>query len=264
MIKTGEVSWTELDFTNKKAEREAKQKEREARKAANKEKYVKLKKDQENRFRMATNAHEYLVHSKWKPTGDNIDASKVQTWGYSIKCSGVGGQTCPLCVSGHKPNRQWYIGVIERDKVNGDKAKILDAKRSIVEGIKTLTKMEDWGHPSMYDISIFPDSSADPKNYYKVTGCIPKPMTGDDIELKNSIDTEELVRMTAVPTPEDVQSSIDRIVSFASIKPAPGAATTAATTRSTTPGAKTASDVVFPPTDASDEDSFTFQDADAS
>lgn len=226
-LKIGAVAWDDLDFSkkNKKENNESKIK------------YLSFKKDEPNQLRLITDAFEYLTHTGWKPTGDNIDPKKVNKWGYSIKCSGVDKKPCPLCQAGNKSIRKWYFGVIDRD--DNDTVKIMDVKRSIVMGIKPLTQLKQYGHPLKYDIVVTVNEDADPQHYYSVSGLPPTPLSAEDLEKKASFDMAYLHTLVSVPTYEEVQANMDRIIKFVSFSDKKEAntvpATPVATTQTVTP-----------------------------
>jgi hypothetical protein len=216
-FQVGQRQWDDLSFDRKpKQEREEK-----------KNNFLKFSKDPSgNQIRILSDAFEYLTHAGWKPEGDSIDASKVQKWGYNIKCSQVGkGTKCPCCEAGNKPIRKWYFLVLDR---SDNTTKIMDVKRSVVQGIKPLTQQKVYGHPSRYDIIVTVNENADPQHYYAVTPLPPEPLSLSDLKLKEEFDMDILHKLVEVPTYEKTRETMDKIIGFVSTeKPSTGAAQTA-------------------------------------
>ncbi len=145
-----------------------------------------------NQVRVITKPHQYLVHVL-KEEGDS-------GYGDKIKCSSFHG-SCVNCDNGNKPKRRWLIGVIERKTGT---TKILDLSVTVFKAIQELTRDEDYGDPSKYDIDIKVDKNGGATGYYTVIPKPPKPLSAADMEAKTKFDAEELSKRCTPPTQEDV------------------------------------------------------------
>lgn len=152
-----------------------------------------------NVVRCVTKPHQYLVHS-YKEEGD-------PGFGDKVYCSSF-HKSCLLCEEGNKPKRRWFVGVIDRKTQT---YKILDMSVTVFKTIQDLSRDEDYGNPEKYDIDIKVDKQGGATGYYNVIPKPAKPMTTNDLELKNKIDPEELIRKCTPPTPEKVAERLEAI-----------------------------------------------------
>lgn len=151
-----------------------------------------------NVIRCVTRPHQYLVHN-YKEEGDS-------GFGAKIMCSNF-HKSCPLCEAGDRPKRRWLVGIIDRKTQT---YKILDMSVSVFKAIQELSRDEDYGNPEGYDIDIKVDKQGGATGYYTV---IPKPKKGlseNDINIKNNVDAEDLMRRCTPLTPEKVQERMDQ------------------------------------------------------
>lgn len=165
---------------------------------ANKQKelYMKLE-DGQNKIRILTKPHQYLVHHYKTNEKDP---------GFGVRIlSSIHHGSDPLIDRGLKPRRRWLVGIIDRKT---DSYKILDMSVSVFKSIQNLTRNEDWGDPSQYDITINVDKNGGPNGYYTVIPNSKKPLSAADIEIKQQIDLEDLKRRCTPPTPEQVEERV--------------------------------------------------------
>jgi len=153
-----------------------------------------------NTIRILTKPHEYLMHRYKTDPNDPGYGERV--------LSSIYHGSDPLMERGFKPKRRWLIGIIDRSTQS---YKILDLGVSIFKGIQALTRDEDWGDPSQYDVDIKVDKKGGPTGYYTVTPKQPKPLTPADLEIKSQADLEELKRKCTPPTVEQVNERIAAI-----------------------------------------------------
>lgn len=151
--------------------------------------YLKLE-NGKNRIRCVTRPYQYSVHT-YKEEGDT-------GYGDKIKCSKHHG-SCAVCEENNRPKLRWYVGVIDRKTQS---FKILDIGASVFKTIQEMSRDEAWGDPGKYDLTIIVNKSAAPAQYYTVMGVPPTPLSDADIKIKESVDTEELIRLVTPPTPE--------------------------------------------------------------
>jgi len=152
-----------------------------------------------NIVRIITPPHQYNVH-RYKRDGD-------PGFGHKIMCSKVNG-ACPLCALGDVAKRRWFLGVIDRKTRS---YKILDVGISVFKSIQGLTRDDEWGDPSRYDLDIKVDPNGGASNYYSITPKIPKPLSADDIQIKDMVDVEGLKRLCTPPSSAKVQERMDRL-----------------------------------------------------
>ena len=194
MQQVGKVSWSDLEFENKKSKKFVK-------KDTSKD-YLKLV-NGHNVVRIVTDPYRYVYHN-WKPGdakvgGDWVDPKKASQYGETIKCSKPHGE-CPLCTMKDRPKEKFYIGVLVDNQV-----KILDAASTIVQKIKTLKENPKWGSPLGYDVDIVKDSTADPANIYNVfPDGGPYPLTPEQLSVIEAFDLKKIEEMVTPPTPDKV------------------------------------------------------------
>lgn len=184
-FKSGEVSWTDTAFDSSK-------------KTNSKDSWLRLSPGS-NIVRLLTLPYQYHQHKHMVPGG--------KKFGYRINCSGANG-ACPICETGDKPKRRWFLGVIDR---KNNAYKTLDIGFAVFKAIQTLAKDEDWGDPSRYDIDIVVDPNGGSTGYYTVVAKPPKPLSAADLVLREDNPPEELVRKTTPPTSEKVLERIAKI-----------------------------------------------------
>lgn len=185
--KSGEVSWTDTVFDASK-------------KGNGKDTFLRLSPGS-NIVRLLTLPHQYHQHKHM------IDGGKK--YGYRINCSMAHG-SCPVCEKGQdKAKRRWYLGVIDR---KNNAYRILDIGYAVFKAIQTLAKDEDWGDPSRYDIDIVVDPNGGSTGYYTVVAKPPKPLSANDLVIKEENDPEALVRRANAPTPEKVTERLQSIM----------------------------------------------------
>ncbi len=203
--------------------------------------YMRLE-DKSNVIRMVTLPYEYAVHVV-KEDGD-------QGFGDKVMCSQF-HKTCVLCAGGDKPKRRWLVGIIDRKT---QAYKILDISVSVFKAVQELSRDEDYGAPTKYDIDIKVDKQGGATGYYTVIPKPPKPLSAADLEIMENVDSEELMRKVTPPTPEKVQERLDAIAARRS-----GGGSNKEVSKksfSNKPAAKSAPVDI---TGASDDSDFTFQ-----
>lgn len=179
--KYGEVSWNDTSFTSS-----------ERGERAGRDLFLKLAPGS-NVVRILTLPYQYYLH-KYKFEGE-------KGFGHRIYCSAKHG-SCAVCAKGDKPKRRWLIGVIDR-KTNS--YKILDIGWSILKGVKTYNSDEDWGDPTHYDIDIVVDPHGGATNYYSPVPKPKRPLSAQDLVLKEKVDLDDLERRVSPPLPERVE-----------------------------------------------------------
>jgi hypothetical protein len=150
-----------------------------------------------NVLRIITKPHEFLVH-QYKPH------EKDPGFGVRILSSQAHGKD-PLVEMGLRPKRRWYVGVIDRKTAS---YKVLEISSVVLKSIQSLVRDEDWGDPSQYDIDIKVDKNGGAQGYYSVVAKPKKPLTQEDIDIKASVDLEQLKRLCSPPTYEQVLEKV--------------------------------------------------------
>jgi hypothetical protein len=181
----GETSWDAVELKNNNAQR-------------SKDLYMRLS-DGSNVIRTVTQPYEYSVHV-FKEDGD-------AGFGDKVMCSQF-HKSCTLCAQGDRAKRRWLVGVIDRKTQS---YKILDISVSVFKAIQELARDEDYGDPKRYDIDIKVDKQGGATGYYTVIPKPPKPLSAADVELMETVDTDELLRKVTPPTPEKMQERLDAI-----------------------------------------------------
>ncbi len=153
-----------------------------------------------NVIRLVTKPHEYLVH-RYK-----VD-EKDPGFGERVLSSLFHGSD-PLVDLGSKPKRRWLVGIIDRKTQS---YKILDMSVSVFKSIQELVRDEDWGDPTQYDIDIKVDKNGGATGYYTVIPKSKKPLSKEDLDLKEKADLDDLKRRCTPPTAAQVQERIDAI-----------------------------------------------------
>lgn len=184
--KFGEVSWDEVPSEN------GPQREN------NRDLFMRLEKGS-NVIRVITPPFQYIQH-RYKREGD-------PGYGQRVMCSITHG-SCPLCALGDKAKRRWLLGVIDR---RTKAYKVLDISIAVFKQVQALTRDDEWGDPSRYDVDIKVDPNGGATGYYTVTPKIPKPLSADDTEIRDMLDLDDLKRRCAPPEPSKVQERLDKI-----------------------------------------------------
>jgi|SRR5271165_4754314 len=156
-----------------------------------------------NLVRILTLPYAYYSHT-FTPSGG-------RKFGYKVNCSDpTHNVDCPLCEKLGKPTRRWFVGLIDRET---NAYKILDVGYTIFKGLQLLARDADWG-PSLdqMDCDLINNPSQGAQRYSVV--CKPKkPLSKDDLRIKEENGVEELARRSTPPDRETVQKRIDGILS---------------------------------------------------
>src|SRR3990167_4271175 len=165
----------------------------------NKDLYMRLE-NGTNVLRVITKPHVYNVH-RYKANESDPG------YGDRILCSAFHG-SCPVCDKGDKAKRRWLVGIIDRKT---SAYKILDISVSVYKAIQELVRDEDYGDPSMYDIDIKVDKQGGATGYYNVVPKPKKPLSPSDLQIKESVDLDDLKRRCVPPTPEKVLERLEAL-----------------------------------------------------
>jgi hypothetical protein len=182
--KNGEISWDDKSFDN-------------SEKKSGKDTFLRLSPGS-NIVRVLTLPHQYNQHK--------VEIEGGKKYGYRINCSGT--SDCPVCKDGNKAKRRWFLGCIDR-KTNA--YKVLDIGYSVFKSIQTYARDSDWGDPSSYDLDIVVDPSGGATGYYSVVCKPAKPLSANDLLLRDQNDPSELARRVVPPTTEKVAERLTRI-----------------------------------------------------
>lgn len=109
---------------------------------------------------------------------------------------------------GDKPKPRWFIGVITR---KDQSYKVLDVGYAVYQSIKKLATNPRWGDPSKYDIDIFVDKKGGATGYYTVQPIAKEPLSAENQKTVDDIDMDQLAKMVAPLTPDQVKTRIDKI-----------------------------------------------------
>lgn len=163
--------------------------------------YMRLK-EGDNIIRIMTKPHEFKVHN-WKAHPDDPG------FGKRILAAAVAASD-PLVEAGSKPKRRWLIGIVDRSTQS---YKLMDISVSVLKGIQSLVRDEDWGDPTQYDINIKVDKNGGATGYYTVIPKNKKPLSAADLEIKEKIDLEDIKRRCTPLSPEKVKEIMDDVIS---------------------------------------------------
>ena len=152
-----------------------------------------------NVVRIVTKPHQYLVH-KYKEKGD-------LGFGDKIMCSAFHG-SCPVCELGDRPKRRWFVGVIDR---KAQAYKVLDMSPAIFKSVQEFNRDEDYGEPTGYDMDIKVDKNGGATGYYTVIPKPPKPLSPEDMEIRNNADLDDLKRRCSPPTSDQTSQRLAAI-----------------------------------------------------
>lgn len=187
MTTFGEISWNDEVFGDKKN-------------TNSKDLFLRLKQG-DNEVRLITQPFQYLVHKIKK------DPSNTKDFGQKVHCSEIHG-SCPAC-STDKAKPRWLLGVISRETGT---YKILDISFAVFSQIRKLAKnVQRWGDPTKYDLNIVVDKNGGATGYYSVQPISKEPLSASDQQMRDNVDLDELKRRVTPPTPEQVQSRLDKI-----------------------------------------------------
>jgi hypothetical protein len=153
-----------------------------------------------NVVRIVTKPHQYWYH-KYK------EQETDPGFGDKIMCSKFHG-SCPLCDAKVRRSRRWFVGVIDR---RTQSYKILDMSRTIYQNIQKFSRDEDYGDPGRYDVDIVVDKNAGPQGWYTVIPKPPKPLSQEDVAIKQGLEVQELIDKCSPPEPERVQATIEAV-----------------------------------------------------
>jgi hypothetical protein len=185
--KHGEVSWTDNSLGG------------EGKSTGGKDQFLKLVPGS-NLIRVLTVPYQYYQH-KYKFEGE-------KGFGHRIPCSAKHG-SCPVCAKGDKPKKRWFLGVIDR-KTNS--YKILDVSWSILSDIQTYAQDQDWGDPTEYDFDIVVNPHGGPQGYYKAVAKPKRPLSAQDLMIKEKIDFARLERLCSPPEPSKVEERFQTLM----------------------------------------------------
>lgn len=189
MTTFGEVNWSDDIFTGDKKQTNSK------------DLFLRLD-EGSNEMRLITQPFQYLVHKVKR------DPNNPKDFGQKVNCSAIHGK-CPVCETGDKAKPRWFLGVISRKT---ESFKILDISYAVFSQIRKLARnTKHWGDPTKYDIDIIVDKAGGATGYYSVQGISKNPLSASDQKIKDDVDLEDLKRRVTPPTPEYVQSRLEKI-----------------------------------------------------
>jgi hypothetical protein len=221
----GEVSWGED--------------QPKTRSSNNKDVFLRLD-DGSNKIRIITKPFVYESH-KYKKAGE-------KGFGQKVGCSKTETTDCVLCgIIGEdgkpsRPQRRWFIGVIERKTGT---AKVLDISYAVKQQIDALSKDPEFGDPSGFDMDLKVNRNGGASGYYMIVPRSPSPLSGADQVLRDNFDVEDLRRRCQPLTPDQVAKRIERIDSGLAWGEKPAAGTQASAAKA--PPAKASSKKPAPP-----------------
>lgn len=210
--KFGEIGWGEEVSSEKKS-------------TNMKDLFLKLTKG-DNSMRIVTSPFQYAMH-KYKAPGD-------KGFGRKVVCSATkDAPECPLCESGDKPKRKWYVGVIDRKTGS---YKILDIGWAVFSQMDKLVKNKKWGDIRKYDINIIVDPNGGATGYYTVQPDGGKePLSAEDQVIVDNIDIEQLKKFSSSPSYKAVEEKLQKINEQFGSAPVPVQAAPAAKGKKGTP-----------------------------
>jgi len=192
-----------------------------------------------NRIRLLTKPFQYWVH-KWKEDG-------MQGFGEKVYCSSFKG-SCACCDAGDKKKRRWFAGIIDRKTGT---YKVLDMGVAIYQKVQDYSRdTEDWGDPSQYDVDVVVNKQGGATGYYSVIPKPKKPLTNEDVEIKQNIDLESLKAKCDPPTPEAVLKRLAGIRAKITGRPVPQEDDSTDDSEDSEDNSEEGVDMVFPPADA--------------
>jgi len=186
-LKHGEMAWNDESIGT------------DDRKGKSKDRYLKLKPGS-NLIRVLTLPHQYFQHKY------TFDGEKG--YGHRIDCSAKHG-FCPVCAKGNKPKKRWLLGVIDRST---NSYKILDVGWSILSDIHTYASDDDWGDPIQYDFDIVVNPNGGPIGYYKAVAKPKRPLSAQDLVLKEQVNLEYLESRCSPPEPGQVEERLNSLM----------------------------------------------------
>lgn len=151
-----------------------------------------------NVVRILTKPFQYSVHLYKAHINDDGFGTRI------VACEG----SDPLVEAGSKPKKRWLLGIIDR-KTNS--YKVIDISTTVFKSIQELVRDSDWGDPSQYDVDIKVDNRGGPTGYYSVIAKPKKPLTAEDLEIKQTIDLDALKQRSS-PLSYDKALELMRVV----------------------------------------------------
>lgn len=185
----GMTSWDEVEIKQPQTQKR------------NRDLYMRLE-DGSNRIRLVTKPFEYWVHRYKADEHDPGFGERIMS-SYPLY-----GADPLMDEKGMKPKRRWLVGIIDRKTQS---YKILDMSVSVFKSIQSLSRDEDWGDPSQYDIDIKVDKEGGATGYYQVSPKPKMPLSAADLELKSQADLEDLKRRCTPPTVEEMKKKIEAV-----------------------------------------------------
>ena len=125
--------------------------------------------------------------------------------------------------------------------------KILDMGVAIYQKVQGYSRDEDWGDPSQYDVDIVVDKNGGATGYYNVIAKPKKPLSDEDVEIKQNVDLESLKRKCLPPSVEAVNKRLAGIRAKITGRPV---AEEPEVPEATETLKEESGDMVFPPADA--------------
>lgn len=183
--KNGEVSWSDGGSSGERTK--------------GKDLYLKLGSGS-NIVRLLTAPYQYYQH-KFKFPNEKTG------YGHRINCSGAHG-SCAVCAQGDKPKRRWLVGVLDR---KSNAYKVLDISWAIFKNVQDYNRDIDWGDPTSYDIDIVVNPNAPPANYYSTVPKPKKPLSANDMVIKDQADVQFLIDRTTAPDPQKTEERYEAL-----------------------------------------------------
>lgn len=165
----------------------------------NKDLFLRLKPGS-NLIRVLTVPYQYYTH-KYKFEGE-------KGFGHRIPCSAKHG-SCVVCGKNDKPKKRWYLGVIDRST---NSYKLLDVSWSVLSDIHTYAQDTDWGDPTQYDFDIVVNPHGGPQGYYKAVAKPKRPLSAQDLMIKEKVDLDDLERRCSPPEPGKVEERFNTLM----------------------------------------------------
>jgi len=109
---------------------------------------------------------------------------------------------------GDNAKPRWFIGVITR---KDESYKILDIGYSVYQSIKALATSPRFGDPLKYDVDIIVNKKGGASGYYNVQALPKEPLSAENQRTVDNIDMDQLAKMVAPLTPDQVKVRIDKI-----------------------------------------------------
>ena len=204
-----------------------------------------------NQLRIVTNPFAYFVH-KYRP----VDDPECIPYADKIKCSIANG-SCKICelaaetgLRSLERSKRYYAGVIDRKTQS---YKVIEVSPQLKDMLQELYDDDSWGEFSQYDLTI-KVTKGSPSGYYMVTPKGKSPLTAADLEIKKSVDFEDLKRKCSPSTPEYVVKR----VATADAKARPDKVAERRATATVEAEPETQAEEVDTGTTSTDEDEYSF------